>query len=101
MSDYFNRRGEPITFNELQALRADKSYMHVATDYCSGMIVQTVWLGADHCHCGKCQPMIFSTVIKDEAGNMQHCFRPTEHDAMLVQNLAARLARLGLWESAK
>lgn len=74
MSDYYDRDGEPLTFDQYRkTLDAKGRNKRVGwTDIKSDVSVSTVWLGLDHGWSGG-EPLIFETMIfgGDHDGWMQ------------------------------
>ncbi len=84
MSDYFNRKGEPIPFAQYMRMSGDYEYRKVAKDDPSeDVMVSTVWLGLNHEWRKGHPPLIFETMVF--GGKLDHYQErySTEEEAML------------------
>ena len=71
MSDYFNRKGWPISKTEYFKLHADKDYVRVAeTTLPDGKWVSTVWLGYNYNFGDEGPPLIFETMVFPSKKNL-------------------------------
>ena len=70
MSEYFNRKGRPISKTEYFKLHADDEYRWVAeTTLPDGKWVSTVWLGRNHAPDDNSPPLIFETLVFSPLGS--------------------------------
>jgi hypothetical protein len=80
---YYDRRGNPISFEQWADLSQDPHYKHVmSTTLRDGTSVSTIWLGLDH-GWGYGDREIFETMVFPASGWGEHlCHRyPTEEMA--------------------
>lgn len=67
--DWYDRDGEPITLGQWGVLRTRRDYMRVAMTSVNDMWISTVWIGLAMLSWGDGPPLIFETLIFDEAGD--------------------------------
>ena len=87
MSDYYDRKGNPLTLVQWGVLFEDREYkIVVQTELTSGKWISTVWLGLDHGGVGS-GILIFETMIfssKGDSGREEYCDRyGSEEEAWL------------------
>ena len=66
-SDYFDKKGNPITLEEFVRLFEKKGYKVIKQERIGKYIVSTVWLGVSHGFYGQA-PIIFETMIFCDEG---------------------------------
>lgn len=97
MGDYYDRNGQPITFEQWSALRADLDafgYRRVGlTEVSRNVEVSTVWLGINHNWSDDGPPLIFETMIFGGPLDQEQWRYATEADAERGHEDAVRLAR--------
>ena len=70
MSEYFNRKGRPISKTKYFELHADDEYRRVAeTTLPDGKWISTVWLGRNYNFADDSPPLIFETVVFSPLGS--------------------------------
>ena len=62
MSDYYDRKGNPMTLEDWANVREDKEQCRVAETTLSDYWISTVWLGLDHSF-GNSPKQIFETMV--------------------------------------
>lgn len=86
MSEYYNRKGEPLELMEWGKLFEDRKYKILKQETLpSGKFISTVWLGMDH-NFGGGEPLIFETMVFPTKANYMEeiCERySTEEEALL------------------
>lgn len=76
---YFDREGNPITFDEYAALLAAKDwdYRRVALSVVGDQWISTVWLGCNH-RLSDGTPIIFESMVWPECDEMRRYCTETE-----------------------
>ena len=96
MSEYYSRKGEPMTVAEWSASwpgRKDEKRV-AATTLPDGKWVSTVWLGFDHSF-GSGPPLIFETMVFPSSGNMSEL--DTERYSTESEAIAGHAAMVEKW----
>lgn len=93
---YYDKNGNPVSFEEYSRLFDDKSYQQVAWDELKGGRVSTIWLGLDHNFSDTGDPIIFETMVFDIPGWEHYQMRySTEAEAKESHQNILRLIKLG------
>lgn len=103
MSRYYDRKGSPISMEEwCKSFEATESRIvkqeTVARPNGFEAFVSTVWLGLDHNYGDQGPPLIFETMVFQDAhsGNDTYCNRTsTEAEAIEAHEEAVRLVKEG------
>lgn len=85
---YFDRQGNPISFERWAELMSMDEYRRVAWDEPHvGVYISTVWLGLNH-GCSLDEPLIFETMVFNSPSD-QDCRRYTSEVEAHVGHLSA------------
>lgn len=89
---YFDRQGNPITFEQWPLKFEDEKYRTVARTSIAGVSIETIWLGLNH-RTGPGKPLIFETaVFPANGGPSLHCQR-YETEAQAIAGHAFNVLR--------